>query len=580
MEKKLPDDKLENFLRNSLKDYSEKPSDDVWEKIDQSLDHQIVNAPGSKKWKWILSAAAVTGIMLFLAANNIYLKHKLKKEIAINKSISQLPLANKSQQYNPDSSQTQMAKEGNKTDTKNDSGIVISAPDNITSLETSPLLKGKTTPLSTKQSSESIKADDKLISEPGSVANKPEKDPEQSVVFKSGAKNSSNKPVSNKINKQELSDRNADKIKYPDKNALLAEEVKEVPKNKSIPSELSHTREYVADQTETKLSNEKKDPSVLSSLEQEEQNNKRPSLNLAKIPGNRSTIVSSLSGKRIIQSNNLTSMIPVQIASNRYGSEWSLTGGTIYESGSVIDLRRPNNQVINPTENKFTTNNSWTIGMGYSKSINKNWFVSAGLALKNYELINDINQSLTFGGRINPGTGGVPFHHDWAFKLNCPGGTSNITIQSEQLDSRATINDNEQVNVNITNKEKLKYLTIPLSMNYRSSLGKLTLLAGAGLHMNILMKSHFENPSIHIHHPQLVSRSEPNKNYRFDKSNPLVWNSNISVGLVYPILPRLSVQFSPSWLIPITNRNSDPDVRIKTTSFAFQLGLNYSIASL
>ena len=45
MENKLPDDQLEHFLRNSFKDYSEKPSGDVWDKIDYSLDHPLKKAP-------------------------------------------------------------------------------------------------------------------------------------------------------------------------------------------------------------------------------------------------------------------------------------------------------------------------------------------------------------------------------------------------------------------------------------------------------------------------------------------------------------------------------------------------------
>ncbi|MEP7323459.1 MAG: hypothetical protein ABI761_16150, partial [Saprospiraceae bacterium] len=91
MEDKLPDDQLEHFLRNSLKDHSEKPSEDVWDKIDYSLDHPLQKAPSTKKWIW-MTAAAVAGIILYLGANNIYLNNKLKKAIEFNKSIShQLP---------------------------------------------------------------------------------------------------------------------------------------------------------------------------------------------------------------------------------------------------------------------------------------------------------------------------------------------------------------------------------------------------------------------------------------------------------------------------------------------------------
>ena len=177
--------------------------------------------------------------------------------------------------------------------------------------------------------------------------------------------------------------------------------------------------------------------------------------------------------------------------------------------------------------------------------------------------------------------GGPPSHHDWDFKLRCPGGSSNIVIQSEQLDTRAVISDNELIKIKITNKEELGYVAIPFVLNYRTaSFGKFALTAGAGLHMNILTNSHFESPSVNIDHPQLIARQDQKRDFQFDRSNDIVLNGIVTGGISYAIAPKIKVQLSPSWIIPLTDRNSDRDVKVKSSSYGVQLGLNYSLASL
>lgn len=594
MEDKLPDDQLEHFLRNSLKDHSEKPSEDVWDKIDYSLDRPMQKAPSTKKWIW-MSAAAVAGIILYLGANNIYLNNKLKKAIEFNKSITH-------QQPDNTSEKPEIKNSIPQQDDATIENVELnkdSKPMAHTDLNSSAVTDSKSTAnkdkvvLSPTQTQQKVNPSKPLI--PSIMPTK------ESQTSDSKAKNQIAHSTISPSEIKSIPSLEKQKIKKSDNRTELTENQNIKPLidrvNESIKIQNKNIRNANGDHsnqtsTETaKLNQTKSDKipsanivdkkevpeSVTTILEEKKEG--RSSFDLVGLPQIESPL-SSLSGEKPIHPSVLSEMIPVKIPVSNHWVEWNLHGGIIQESGSLVDLRRPNNSLFTPAENTFATINSWIAGLGYSKSLNKNLFVSTGLAFKNYEIVNTINQSLSFGGRNSQGPGSLPFQHDWNFKLNCPGGTSNIMIQSEQLDSRATISDNEQVKVNITNTEKLNYLTIPLALNYRTTFGKISLMAGAGLHMNILTTSSFEDPAIKINHPQLKTRNDSHFKYRFDKSNLVVWNGALSAGVSYAIAPKLSLQLTPSWFIPITNRNSDRDVKVNSSSVAFQLGLNYSIASL
>ncbi len=92
--------------------------------------------------------------------------------------------------------------------------------------------------------------------------------------------------------------------------------------------------------------------------------------------------------------------------------EVSLSAGTIYESGKIENERGKDFR----GSNEFRTNNSWQVGLTLNKGISKNLYFSAGLGFKHFDIINDISQSISFGNR-RPKPGGMPFEHEFPFKL-------------------------------------------------------------------------------------------------------------------------------------------------------------------
>lgn len=580
MENKLPDDQLESFLRNSFKNYSEKPSEDVWDKIDFTLTSQTASKPSKTRRIWTVAAAAAILMIVYLGATNIYLHQKLN---SIEKYNTASQKVNKIMNVAP-----------------SDASVVTPGPQ-VTGDHPSTMSQPSNTASESSEKNSENKKNAGVIESTENTSNAHVEKPYPSV----------NSTYSNRDKTIESQDHSIDPSKASDP---LTHSIsgKVEPKSKSLTIEKSHqpiskyktikvsksvqgASEYVKSNNNYQetigrsaigLSEDKnKERSKGDKLNDLKENStahadhetgisiqRHAAMALEQIPTGINAV--SYPSKNIFAAV-FSDMIPAVIPSGKRWSELGLFGGIIHQSGSLTVEHRFGAAQLNT----FHSTHSLYSGIGYSLGLNKHWYLSSGIGYKYYELVNNVNQTLVFKDRLNPIPGSMPFLHDWDYKLRCPGGTSDITIQSEQLDSRAVINDNETIPVHITNHEVLGYLTIPLSFNYRTSKGKFSFSAGAGADLNLLTNVKFEAPTININHPQLIARREP-KESRIDKSNKAVWNGLISAGVAYSIAPRINLHITPSWYIPITNKFSDRDVKLKSTSYGIQLGLNYSIASL
>ena len=61
MEENLPNDRFEEFIKESFKDHQADPGDHLWNKINQSLGTVPVSSPGIalKHWAMAIAAAVV-----------------------------------------------------------------------------------------------------------------------------------------------------------------------------------------------------------------------------------------------------------------------------------------------------------------------------------------------------------------------------------------------------------------------------------------------------------------------------------------------------------------------------------------
>ena len=99
MEKKLPDDNLEEFLRNSFNQYKENPTDQVWDRIDNSL-HTVSIARTSyfKKLFYPIAATLLLSSLTYLIYTNRALKNKLDAALSLQHEIVTTPVGSETVQ--------------------------------------------------------------------------------------------------------------------------------------------------------------------------------------------------------------------------------------------------------------------------------------------------------------------------------------------------------------------------------------------------------------------------------------------------------------------------------------------------
>jgi len=251
--------------------------------------------------------------------------------------------------------------------------------------------------------------------------------------------------------------------------------------------------------------------------------------------------------------------------------EVSLSAGTIYESGKIENERGKDFR----GSNEFRTNNSWQVGLTLNKGISKNLYFSAGLGFKHFDIINDISQSISFGNR-RPKPGGMPFEHEFPFKLQCSAGSSDIVIRTEQLDQRVSYTDNQPIELKIQTEIELNYLTIPVGLQYRFLKNKFFAGAGLGLNIDILARSSASNPEVKLLNNILKPIEQPQLS-KLGQTQEIVLNSRVNLIAGYTINKNFKIYLSPELYLPVSDRTNDRAGKIATNAFGIQAGLSYSL---
>jgi hypothetical protein len=564
MEKKLPDDHLEAFLKKSLDTMESQPSENVWNRLNTSLDntpsHKIhpISTPALKS-RLLAAAAILVGIIGYLLFHNAQLAYQLKayqaqtvpasKKIENPESETQdpvllpdskhnLPAHNDAIRTNPESLNSKGIQEIKPTEFTNSKA---NQPDAIP--VKTPVKKeiGQQTEYTARNLSP---GKDQTSSQSGNakthLADTRQNNNKQHTAHSTKRSNQINdsKPSSSSINPSAQPDyvntikSNAEPAKIPIEKEASVEKSRWIYKVASIKSSVNSIPE-----------NTRQIPAIVTEGD----------------------------------------MIPTQLSKKLPPTEWMVFGGWIDESGQIVSRKkivpRPGAPVMPAPINRYQSVVAWKAGLQTQIPISNSIYLVAGLGVKNYEMNHDISYPLKFGER-KPKPGNRPIDHDFNFKMPRKGGSTDITVMSEQLDSRASINDNEALEVSIRNEYALSYIHIPLALQFRAPLSKKIFLVGqGGVQLDLLTRSRFQDPSVKLSSSSLRLRSESLR-YKPENSENLVFNSLWSVGLGYSIAPRVKLMVTPEWNVSLQGKTSDPNQKIKSSSWGIQAGLSFNLNSL
>lgn len=558
MEKKLPDDNLEEFLRNSFNQYKENPTDQVWDRIDNSL-HTVSIARTSyfKKLFYPIAATLLLSSLTYLIYTNRALKNKLDAALSLQHEIVTTPVGSETVQT--DLSNTEKINELN-----------TSEDDYLNKVNEENKIEDGSQ--STEPKNVEILKPDGFTQKIKSNLEDPDRSEKSSILTKTNTEKN-NETVSGLISKQDngsFKKSNGSKLK---RNQILKtnKTINAGPENSGQSKgdrRIKNSIDLLAHTDRTTIS--ETDESQEIAVTKEVTNSPtRADILVSNLPFKNKEINHTKANFRFSTAYPYyTNPLPVLGIG---ADEVSLSAGTIYESGKIENERGKDFR----GSNEFRTNNSWQVGLTLNKGISKNLYFSAGLGFKHFDIINDISQSISFGNR-RPKPGGMPFEHEFPFKLQCSAGSSDIVIRTEQLDQRVSYTDNQPIELKIQTEIELNYLTIPVGLQYRFLKNKFFAGAGLGLNIDILARSSASNPEVKLLNNILKPIEQPQLS-KLGQTQEIVLNSRVNLIAGYTINKNFKIYLSPELYLPVSDRTNDRAGKIATNAFGIQAGLSYSL---
>ncbi len=558
MEKKLPDDNLEEFLRNSFNQYKENPADQVWDRIDNSLDTvSPVSTFYFKKLIYPIAATLLLSSLTYLIYTNLALKNKLDAALSLQHEIVTTPVGSETVQT--DLSNTEKINELN-----------TSEDDYLNKVNEENKIEAGSQ--STEPKNVEILKPDGFTQKIKSNLEDPDRSEKSSILTKTNTEKN-NETVSGLISKQDngsFKKSNGSKLK---RNQILKtnKTINAGPENSGQSKgdrRIKNSIDLLAHTDRTTIS--ETDESQEIAVTKEVTNSPtRADILVSNLPFKNKEINHTKANFRFSTAYPYyTNPLPVLGIG---ADEVSLSAGTIYESGKIENERGKDFR----GSNEFRTNNSWQVGLTLNKGISKNLYFSAGLGFKHFDIINDISQSISFGNR-RPKPGGMPFEHEFPFKLQCSAGSSDIVIRTEQLDQRVSYTDNQPIELKIQTEIELNYLTIPVGLQYRFLKNKFFAGAGLGLNIDILARSSASNPEVKLLNNILKPIEQPQLS-KLGQTQEIVLNSRVNLIAGYTINKNFKIYLSPELYLPVSDRTNDRAGKIATNAFGIQAGLSYSL---
>ena len=523
MEKKLPEDNLERFLRSSFEKFGDSPSAKVWDRIEAGIGGQPAVSPRRIPGFVWTAAAGLVGILaifvFILVRSNQELKAELK-QVQTHAQKNEMNDLNEMETRNAEyEKKTEGAVNENERNERNEGN-------------------------ERNESNDAVKVDNSLTAG-NSLAE---------------SKNQESLPLEKKNEST------------PGKSEKRTDPGNRERKNKQMPVFLPAGKT-----TDEILIVREKEAVALKTADQKEQ--VETLVNQVQIS---SGSLPQIALNELVRESKSVLSAPAHslifIATNpaRGRSTLGLTGGLLSERGTIKPPRPFDPRDTEQAKNTYHTQNSWQAGLELERTLGS-LSITGGLNFKHFEFVNEINHSLAFRNRQQHNPGRPPHQHDFSYRMDGPTGASEFEINSEQLDSRATIDDSEMIKVNIVNRSALNYLSIPVTAGYHFHFGRGQAFVKAGMQSDLLISRAVDAPVVSISHPQLALKNNKPPTSTMP-INSIGFNGMVQAGVKYRLGSRWGLQLSPAWLIPLSRR--DPHIRSNAQAYSLQAGLTYALTSL
>lgn len=529
MEKNIQDERLDDYVRKSFEDYEEAPASDMWGRIEAELPPVVPESgttagrPPIRRYLWQMTAAAAILLLISsLVCGRLYYENKIR-EISAIQGTEQRGGDQKSAQAPYPAGSDLMPTEQKSTSTGHTD--LSSHHAALPKPSGSPNLESNTTSLP------------KIGSNKSSVTH----------VTSAVVPTVSSSPRPSDISEKAVADAlSTDHL--PAANPVIS--TPEKPENQSMNAEnnsVASAANKVADRIDT--------------LAQ---------INDFQLLANKNTpfVQYAFAGFQ-------TPVIPVRPL--RTPSGWylglHLTPTLLVEKTETDRPTTIRPRVISSQEKTHFTADYW---LKAGKHLQGRWGIETGIGYRAIERNTMHRARFRFinGRPGNPG--GQMRSYDFDYDLDTYGGSTEVTLRMEQVDSNTVVPEDEPLQFQVKTSERLQLLRVPALVTARLGQGRLTGVLKAGLIGNVVLRNEIE----------IVTRVSENTRFRPgqgnnayilrpDKTHKFFAGYQVSAGLEYRPLKHFSWVLEPSLSGDFARKNSAGKQLPSIVTIGLNAGMNY-----
>ncbi|MDQ2719566.1 MAG: outer membrane beta-barrel protein [Bacteroidota bacterium] len=194
---------------------------------------------------------------------------------------------------------------------------------------------------------------------------------------------------------------------------------------------------------------------------------------------------------------------------------------------------------------------SSTFGFLVGYNINNRWKLQSGATF--FTRVTNINSKTIYARSDNNG--------NVDFRINCFSGSSIIPLKSGNHPAPGD-------STNASAKNSLKYLGVPLVLQYAISKGKLSIIPGAGFEVNFLLKNKIETVIN-------TASGKENATTNVQGLRPSYLNGSISLGAEYRLSRKIALSFVPTGRFALSPINEGEPIKTTLNSVGFITGLTF-----
>jgi hypothetical protein len=512
---------IDHLFRKAIEGHEEAPSNNVWENIDKNLDKKNVVSI-SKKYRKLKWAAAA--LLIFSAGLAMYTVQTRLRNKELAKTISRKKLAERNGGNNKDFPKT---------------GINDGKPSEQEVTEDRPTTNKSDSARTTVDSNEML-----------AKANKqPATEKVSSPGFEQKVENARAKQTA------KLSEK---RVRFSGKSEdpLL---VNKESKDKGVAATMNNkvANFSVADNTKG-TKNGGVDDNLLSTLKPVEDlatATERPKdLQIQSADPLLENILKSASGNNKIPTGEPMVLAKISKVKGDHRSSFSVTP---FYSPDFVDTKVDNGQRRfreddrNEIKNKEEISKTASIGVLVDYNLTSSWSLQSGLS---FSTMTTNIQPKTIFARPDP-------RGDISYRFNCSSGYSFVTLRR----GNAPASGDSVIALSSTNT--LNYVSVPLTVKYVFSKGKLSLSPGLGIAANFLTKGKIETEIAGLGGNEKASIDH------IEGLNSSYFNGLVSLGAEYSLNKTFALSFTPTSRIALSAINKDAPVKTYLNSFGLVGGL-------